>query len=120
MPASKGAQTDAAAPSTTEAPAGQAGAPSVPEPATPAAGGVFEYVAPFTTVYHLPLTAHPLVPAVPPVEASGDDPGSPGSPQVPATVFAWPDGPPDDRWAPTRKKPNQAADNAAPLTSTEV
>ena len=118
MPASKGAQSDAAP--STEAPAEPAGASSVPEPAAPAAGGVFEYVAPFTTVYHLPLTAHPLIPAVAPVEATDDAPAVPGSPEVPATVFAWPDGPPDDRWAPTRKKPNQAADNDAPLTSQEV
>ena len=111
MPASKGAPPDATAPSTTEAPAEQAGASPVPDPAT---GGVYEYTAPFTTVYHLPLTAHPLVPAV---EASDEEPGSAA---VPATVFAWPEGPPDDRWAPTRKKPNQARDNDAPLTSTEV
>lgn len=114
MPASKGAPDPAATP-TTEAPAEPAGASSVPEPAAPPAGGVFEYAAPFTTVYQQPpLTAHPLIPAV---EATDEQPGSPA---VPATVFAWPDGAPDDRWAKTRKSPNQAADNDAPLTPTEV
>ena len=111
MPVAKGAPPSDAPP-ITEAPADAAGALPVPAPAP--AGGVFEYTAPFTTVYPLPLTAHPAVPAV---EATDEQPGSPA---VPATVFAWPDGPPDDRWTPTRKKPNQAADNDAPLTSQEV
>lgn len=115
MPVAKGAPPSDPTPSSSEAPAESAGASPVPAPAAPvSAGGVFEYTAPFTTVYHLPLTAHPLIPAV---EATDEDPGSP---EVPATVFAWPDGPPDARWAKTRKSPNQAADNDAPLTSTEV
>lgn len=63
----------------------------------------FEYTAGFATVYvAVPLTARP---------ADG---------QRPATVYAWPDGPPQDgRWAPTTKTPNQAADNAGPLNPEE-
>lgn len=118
MPVAKGAPPSDPTPSSSEAPADAAGASSVPEPKPQVevvgAGGVFEYTAPFSTIYGLPLTAHPLIPAV----AASED--SPGSPEVPATVFAWPDGPPDDRWTKTRKNPNQAADNDAPLTSTEV
>jgi hypothetical protein len=38
----------------------------------------------------------------------------------PATVFAWPFSAPDDgRWEPSKKKPNQVADNAAPLSTEE-
>lgn len=113
MPASK----DAPPPSdttTTEAPA-SSGASPTPEPpaATPSTGGkpptgrldpgVYEYTAPFTTVYGVPLTAHPPIP--------GED----GTPDQPATVFDWFEGAPDDgRWATTRKKPNQTADNMPP------
>ncbi|MCX5209817.1 hypothetical protein OG689_11025 [Kitasatospora sp. NBC_00240] len=73
-----------------------------PEP--PAA---FEYIAPFATVYlAVPLTARPAQPGLP---ATDEDPGTAATP---ATVFAWPDGAPDDgRWTATRKKPNQQPDN---------
>lgn len=116
MPASKGAPPDTTttAPEASAESVGASPSPAPTEAAPQPKGGVFEYTAPFTTVYGLPLTAHPLVPAVP---ATDEDPGSP---EVPATVFDWPDGPPDDRWTPTRRKPNQARDNDAPLTSTEV
>lgn len=68
-------------------------AASPPVDASPAA---YEYTAPFDTVYvAVPLTAHP---------ADG---------RRPATVYAWPDDPPPDgRWTPTTKKPNQQPDNA--------
>lgn len=118
MPAAKGAPPSDPDKPTTEAPAEPAGASPVPDPEPvvkkATAGGVYEYTAPFTTVYHLPLTAHPPIPAV----AATED--SDGVPAVPATVFDWPGGPPDDRWTPTKKHPNQARDNDAPLTSTEV
>jgi hypothetical protein len=83
--------------------------PSGPEP------GVYEYTYPADCVYpSVPLTAHAAVPERP---ADGDDPGQPA---VPATVFDWPFGPPDDgRWTKTRKKPNQAADNAPAPSSEE-
>jgi 2-oxoglutarate dehydrogenase E2 component (dihydrolipoamide succinyltransferase) len=102
-----------------EAPAEPAGASSSPEPEAPPTGrldpGVYEYVAPFATVYGLPLTARPADPGQP---ATKDAPAVPPSP---ATVFDWPDGAPaDGRWTPTRKKPNQIADNAAPMTTPEV
>lgn len=62
----------------------------------------FEYTAPFSTVYpSVPLTAH---------SADG---------KTPATVFAWPDGAPDDRWRPTTKTPNQRPDNE-PAQPTEA
>lgn len=110
MPVTKGAPpSDSTPTASTEAPADPAGASPVPVPKPQAdevpVGGVYEYTAPFTTVYHLPLTAHPLIPAV---EATED---AKAVAQVPATVFEWPDGPPDDRWAKTRKAPNQNRDN---------
>lgn len=83
--------------------------PSGPEP------GVYEYTHFADCVYpHVPLTARAARPERP---ATDDDPGEAA---VAATVFDWPFGPPDDgRWTKTRKKPNQAADNAGPLTSEE-
>ncbi|WP_439947166.1 hypothetical protein [Streptomyces sp. BBFR109] len=78
--------------------------------------GVYEYTHYADCVYpSVPLTARAARPGRP---ATGDDPGEPA---VDATVFDWPFGPPDDgRWKKTRKtKPNQAADNAGPLTSEE-
>lgn len=98
---------------TAEAPA-QLGASSSPDsavvPDQPATGlldpGVYEYTAPYSTVYPVPLTAHPLIPAV----AATD--GTAGGPEVPATVFDWFEGCPNDgRWTPSRKKPNQQPDN---------
>lgn len=82
----------AAPPATDPAPAD-----AVPEP------GIYEYTHFADCVYpHVPLTCR----------AETAD--------APATVFDWPFGPPDDgRWTKTRKKPNQAADNAGPLTSEE-
>lgn len=76
-----------------------------PEPAEPTGPqpGVYEYTYFADCVYpHVPLSARAA------------------TPDTPATVFDWPFGPPQDgRWAPTSKKPNQAADNAGPLTSEE-
>ncbi|MGW2692330.1 hypothetical protein ACWC3Y_10765 [Streptomyces sp. NPDC001296] len=71
--------------------------PTGPEP------GVYEYTHFADCVYpHVPLTCR---------AATAD---------TPATVFDWPFGPPDDgRWTKTRKKPNQAADNAPALSSEE-
>lgn len=65
--------------------------------------GIYEFTGPYATQYlHVPLTARP----------AGVD--------GPATVFDWPFGAPDDgRWQLTRKKPNQVADNAAPLSPEE-
>lgn len=84
------------------------------EPTGPAPG-VYEYTHFADCIYpHVPLTARAAYPGHP---ATEDDPGEPA---VDATVFNWPFGAPDDgRWTKTRKKPNQAADNAGPLTSEE-
>jgi hypothetical protein len=90
----------------------EAAAPPVDTPAAPAEApvpaqapepGTYEYSHFADAVYpHVPLTAR---------AATAD---------TPATVFDWPFGPPDDgRWTPTTKTPNQAADNAGPLTSRE-
>ncbi|RXS84242.1 hypothetical protein EST92_11840 [Streptomyces sp. TM32] len=108
---------DEAASSETRAPreAEAAPAPAAPElVAAPQdqdgpAPGVYEYVHPTACVYpHVPLTAYPV--------READD-----GKELPATVFDWPFGPPNDgRWAKTRKsKPNQAADNAPALSSEE-
>jgi hypothetical protein len=58
--------------------------------------GTYQFTGPVPTQYlEVPLTAHPATDG------------------RPATVFDWPFGAPDDsRWEPTKKKPNQAADNA--------
>ncbi|MEU1800903.1 hypothetical protein [Streptomyces sp. NPDC019937] len=79
------------------------------------APGVYEYVHPTECVYpHVPLTARPAAPA----RQATDD--GPGAEAIPATVYEWLSGPPaDGRWTKTRKKPNQAADNAGPLISEE-
>lgn len=106
--AAKGAPPSTTASPAPDAPAESAGASPSPGPEAPSAArlgpGVYEYTAPFATVYDLPLTARP---------ADGD---------TPATVFEWPDGAPDDnRWTPTRKKPNQVPDNCVPpVTTPEV
>ena len=94
MPTSKDAPPPPSEKTTTEAPA----SPEPAEPNSPPPGflapGVYEYTAPHTTVYAVPLTARP---------AAGD---------TPATVFDWFTGCPDDgRWTTTRKKPNQQPDN---------
>lgn len=83
--------------------------PAGPEP------GVYEFTHFDDCVYpHVPLTCRAARPERP---ATDDEPGEP---EVKATVFDWPFGPPDDgHWTKTRKKPNQAADNAGPLTSEE-
>lgn len=83
--------------------------PSGPEP------GVYEYTHFADCVYpHVPLTCRAERPTRP---ATDDDPGDPGAP---ATIFEWPFGPPDDgRWTKTRRKPNQAADNAPAPSSEE-
>jgi hypothetical protein len=77
--------------------------------------GVYEYIHPVDCVYpHVPLTAKAARPGSP----ATDD--GPGEPATAATVFDWPFGPPGDgRWVKTRKKPNQAPDNAPPLTAEE-
>jgi hypothetical protein len=81
----------------TPQPAPAAAAASVP------ASSAYEYTHFADAVYtHVPLTAR---------AATAD---------TAATVFDWPFGPPSDgRWTTTTKKPNQAADNAGPLTSEE-
>jgi hypothetical protein len=90
------AKTTEAAPVLTEP-----GAVDVPAGRQPA--GTYEFAGPIATQYlEVPLTARP---------ADGD---------APATVFDWPFSAPDDgRWVASKKKPNQVADNAAPLTSEE-
>ncbi|MDT0435605.1 MULTISPECIES: hypothetical protein [Streptomyces] len=77
--------------------------------------GVYEYVHGIGCVYpHVPLTCYAHQPLVPATDTS------PEIPEQAATVFDWPDGPPaDGRWAKTRKKPNQAADNAGGLLSSK-
>jgi hypothetical protein len=121
MPAvPKGAPPSDPEPTTPDAPAESAGASPSPDPDVPPTGrlapGVYEYIAPFATSYSLPLTAHPADPGLPATDKE------PAVPATPATVFEWPDGAPDDnRWAPTRKKPNQVPDNCVPpVTTPEV
>lgn len=100
MPAAKDPQPN---------PEPQAAVPAEPQPVA------WEYTAPFDSVYvHIPLTARAARAAVP-----GDDDHEP-IPARAATVFAWPDGAPNDgRWQPTRKKPNQQPDNAPADTAPE-
>ena len=85
----------------------------VPEGRQPA--GVYEFTGTIATQYlEVPLTARPAYPGRP---ATDDEPAVPATP---ATVFAWPfSAPGDGRWEPTKKKPNQVADNAAPLSMEE-
>lgn len=101
---------EAAAP----APEPDAETPATTEPAGPEPG-VYEFTHFDDCVYpHVPLTCH----AGRPERPATDD--APGEPEVKATVFDWPFGPPDDgRWSPSKKKPTQAADNAGPLTTEE-
>ncbi|MFI8459027.1 hypothetical protein [Kitasatospora sp. NPDC085464] len=111
MPTAKSAaaQDDSAQTAPAAAPA------SAAEPATKAteapsqANGpaAYQYTGAVELVYvAVPLTARPALPARP---STDDDPGAPATP---ATVFAWPDGPPDDgRWTPTAEPPNQNPDN---------
>src|SRR3954468_8427328 len=89
------------------------GVDTVPAGRLPA--GTYEFTGPIATQYlEVPLTARPADPGRP---ADGDDPGVPASP---ATVFDWPfSAPGDGRWKPVKRKSNQVADNAAPLTSEE-
>ncbi|MBK3624910.1 hypothetical protein JHN59_08620 [Streptomyces sp. MBT49] len=82
----------------------------------PQPSGVYEYVHGVSCTYpHVPLTCHPHQPAAPATDTA------PEVPEQAATVYDWPDGPPDDgRWAATTKRPNQAADNCGGrLTSEE-
>ncbi|MCX5285692.1 hypothetical protein [Streptomyces sp. NBC_00198] len=75
--------------------------------------GVYEYAFGIGCVYpHVPLTCHAFHPAVEATETT------PAIQEQEATRFEWPEGPPDDgRWVKTRKKANQAADNAGGLLS---
>ncbi|MFG3287258.1 hypothetical protein ACGF3G_00340 [Streptomyces sp. NPDC048179] len=78
-------------------------APAEPVPAGVEPGGAYEFTHFADCVYpHVPLTARAA------------------TPDAPATVFDWPFGPPaDGRWTKTTRTPNQAADNAGPLTHEE-
>jgi hypothetical protein len=77
--------------------ASPAASPDAPEPQVPTgAVTAYEYVWPTATVYqHIPLTARPADPLT----------------GAMATVFPFPDGPPDDRWQPTDQPVNQRRDN---------
>jgi hypothetical protein len=110
MPATASKPDPKPEPDPTPAPAKTADA--APAPSDPGAAdvppgrlapGVYEFTGSLPTQYlEVPLTAHPA-----------DD-------TAPATVFDWPfSAPGDGRWQPTKRKPNQVADNAAPLTSEE-
>lgn len=83
---------------------------TVPDGRLPA--GVYEFTGSIPTLYlDVPLTAHPAYPE----EPATDD--TEAVPARPATVFDWPFGAPaDGRWQPTKKKPNQVADNAPAAT----
>jgi len=98
-------------------PATKADQPQAAEPGgdSSADAGVYEYNHTSDCIYpQVPLTARAPRPAAP---AEGDGPETPA---VPATVFEWPFGPPNDgRWTRTRKKPNQAADNEPAPNSEE-
>lgn len=105
-------QPDEAASSPTETPTETA------EPAAEETGpepGVYEFTHFADCVYpHVPLSCHAARPERPATDSD------PGEPEVRATVFDWPFGPPDDgRWTKTRKKPTQRADNEPPLSSEE-
>lgn len=97
----------------------------VPEPVPPSDAPQPEQSGPEPGVYEYAYFADCVYPSVP-LTAYAADPGrpatddEPATPPVTATVFDWPFGPPDDgRWAKTRKKPNQRADNEPPLNSEE-
>lgn len=106
------ADADTPAPAATE-PAKAAEPDEVPEGRLPA--GVYEFTGTLPTQYlDVPLTARPETPGR---DATDDEPAIPATP---ATVFDWPFSAPDDgRWKPSKKKPNQVADNAAPLSTEE-
>ncbi|GAA2732323.1 hypothetical protein [Streptomyces nogalater] len=103
MPSTKPAKDDTASVPDKPAVTASAVRTSTPSPApaeqTGSRPGVYEYTHFTDCVYpHVPLTAR---------AATADRP---------ATVYAWPFGPPaDGRWSPTSKSPNQAADNAPAL-----
>lgn len=116
MPAKPAHEPEPDATPATAKPTDTAPAPTAPEaPEGRLPGGVYEFTYPIATQYlDVPLTARPADPGR---AAEGDDPGVR---PTPATVFHWQVSAPDDgRWQPTKRKPNQVADNAAPLTSEE-
>ncbi|MER8030741.1 hypothetical protein ABTZ78_17480 [Streptomyces bauhiniae] len=98
-----------------EEPGAESAAGDTPEEPEQQPPGVYEYVHSVGCVYpHVPLTCHAHHPAAPATEQT------PEIPEQSATVFEWPDGPPaDGRWAKTRRKPNQAADNAGGLLNSK-
>jgi len=103
--------TPAAKPATETAPAPvEPGAVAVPAGRQPP--GAYEFTGPIATQYlEVPLTARPADPGTPATDYE------PGRPPTPATVFDWPFSAPDDgRWQPTKRKPNQVADNAPPVS----
>ncbi|MET7746207.1 hypothetical protein [Streptomyces sp. NPDC005385] len=107
-----------AAPDTTEQPEAETDAPDSSAPAEDTdklPPGVYAYVYGIGCVYpHVPLTCRAHQPFVAETDTT------PEIAEVEATVFEWTDGPPDDgRWVKSRRKPNQAADNAGPLSSKE-
>lgn len=84
--------------------------------AAPEPTGRYEYIWGDPTQYpHIPLTAYPARPALDAVEAAPGVIPSPAIPPRPATVFAFPDGPPDQRWRETDLPVNQARDNEPAL-----
>lgn len=102
-----------AAPDTPTPEKAEAATDDVPEGRLPA--GVYEFTGTVATQYlDVPLTTRPADPGRP---ATDDEPAVPA---MPATVFDWPfSAPGDGRWEPSKKKPNQVADNAAPLSTEE-
>lgn len=69
-------------------------APELSKPGASPVPSAFRYTGLLPTQYlHVPLTAYPA------------------ADERAATVFAWPDGAPDDRWEPTIDQPNQLPDN---------
>lgn len=104
-----------------EEPDTPAAEPDIKPPATATTGpepGVYEFTHFADCVYpHVPLSCRAAYAGRP---ADAEDPNDRGEQPVTATVFDWPFGPPDDgRWTKTRKKPNQAADNAPAPSSEE-
>lgn len=105
MPTAKASDKDVPEPTPQPEQAASTALETAPAPGAEPSGpapGVYEYAYGADCVYpSVPLTARAV------------------TTDQPATVFAWPFGPPDDgRWTPTKKKPNQAADNA-PAPSNE-
>jgi hypothetical protein len=107
--------TPAPLPETAPAP-GKPGAVAVPEGRLPA--GTYEFTGPIATQYlEVPLTARPADPGSPAQPATDSEPAVDEVPATPATVFDWPFSAPDDgRWKPVKRKPNQIADNAPPVS----